>query len=384
MIIGLSKKNLYKICLIIWIVFSIFWGRTTIDEVVGDVAITIYSLGRAITYVLLFCIVLWNGLTKKETATIIIISVILLLSAVSSSEMVLFGVMLFVIASPKINPDELLAVYFKTHLFILMVTILLAWTHIIDTNIMSRGLIQRNSFGFSHPNSFGGEVITVVICYVTRRWKKMKNYELIAIVGLGYCFLQAANCRMASLVLVIYTICFLIIKNIYKYKVNVVFIKNVVVLMFLTIVLLTVYMTFFYSYQNKILQIIDGIFSYRFSVMNAVYRVQGIKLFGQKIIDDTLVGIDNSYARVLLIGGVIPFLILVTFSWKLCNEFAKKNEVKYLLAFATIVLSGFIENNFFRVENNFCFIIGGAYLLSSYYEQRRKKYHGKNIVRERI
>lgn len=384
MIAKLNRKNLYKISLIIWIVSSIFFGRTTIGGIIGNIAITIYSLGRITTYMLLFCTILWGGLKKKEITKAIIVLVILLLSAASSGEIVLVGVLLFVMAAKNINPDEILTVYFKIHLAVLLITVILAMTHIIDMNVMNRGPIQRYSFGFSHPNGFGSEVLTVVVCYVTKKWNKLKNYELVVITGLGCFFLQVADCRMASLVLILYVICFLTIKNIYKYKVNVVAIKNVVILIFFAVILVTVCMTFFYSDQNNVLRIVDKIFSYRFNAMHTLYKVQGIKLFGQKILDDTLIGIDNSYARVFLIGGIVPFLILIVFSVRICNIFAKRNEVKYLLAFATIILSGFIENNFFRIENNFCFLIGGAYLLSGYYKRRRKKHNDKNFIGKTI
>ena len=135
---------------------------------------------------------------------------------------------------------------------------------------------------------------------------------------------------------------------------------------------MTIFAIIWYSNQNKILRFVDAILSYRFDAMHVIYESQGIRMFGQRILDKTFVGIDNSYARVLLINGFVPFAILVLFSNSICNEFAKRGEIKYLLAFGAIMLSGFIENNFFRIENNYCFLIGGTYLLSRFYTRKRK------------
>lgn len=372
MTVKISKKILYKFCLTMWIVCSIFFGRTTINEIIENTAISIYSVARIATYALLVCIILLGSITKRETVGIMVISVFLILSAVFSGEVVLVGVLLFVVAAKNIQSDDILAVYFRTHLLILLTTITLAMTHIMDTNIMRRGLIQRNSFGFSHPNGLGGEVLIVCICFVTIRWEKLKNYELFSVICLGFFFLQAADCRMASIVLALYMFSFFIIKNIFKYNVRVIFIRNVVILIFLVIVLITFFGIFFYSRENYVLRAIDKIISHRFDAMHTVYKMWGINLFGQKTLQNAI-NIDNSYARILLFNGIIPFSILVVFSVGVCIELAKRNQVKYLLAFAAIMLSGFIENTFFRIENNFCLVIGGTYLLSSYYEHRRKK-----------
>lgn len=372
MTITLKRKDLYRICLVIWIISSVFFGRTMINGIIGDVALTIYSWGRIVTYVLLFCMMLRGGFTRRRTMEIIVISATLLFSMASSGEVVLFGVLLFVVAAKNVYPDEIVDVYFKTHLVVLIITVIFAMMHIIDMNIMHRGLIQRNSFGFSHPNSFGGEILTIVVCYITAKWEKLKNYELFIIIGIGLLFLRASDCRMASLVLILYALCVGVVKNIYKYNINIIVVKNVVILTFLVVIFVTVSMTMFYSDQNRIFRIMDGILSHRFDLMHSLYKFQGIKMFGQKIFDDNLVSIDNSYARVLLISGIIPFLILILFSISICNEFAKRNEIKYLLAFAATILSGFIENNFFRIENNFCFVIGGVYLLSRYFGKKKE------------
>lgn len=386
MSLKLTRKGLYEICLITWIIVSVFFGRTTIDAVIGSTAITIYSLGRILIYVFLFCAILWGGISRKETIEITLLSITLVLSAVNSGEVVLLGVLLFVAAAKEIKADNIMLIYFKIHLFILIVTTILAFTNVIDMNVMSRGMIQRNSFGFSHPNGFGGEILTIIVCYVTLKWKKIKNIELMMITILGLVLLQEADCRMASIVLGAYVLCIWMIKNIYKFKVNVNAVKNIVMLIFFMILAVTIYAVVWYSYQNKTLRLVDSILSYRFDAMHSIYKSQGIRLFGQKILNEAAIRVDNSYARVMLINGFIPFVILALFSVNTCKVFAQKDEVKYLLAFGAIMLSGFIENNFFRIENNFCILIGGTYLLSSISKEKLRNglSHDKDINRTRI
>lgn len=383
MTLKITRKNIYMFCLTVWIVVSVFFGRTMIGDVIGTTAITFYSMGRILIYALLLCVVLCGRINRNETLVLMLVSIILILSAMNSGEVVLMGVMLFVVAAKGINSEEIMQTYLNTHIAIVVTTTILAVTHVIDMNVMSRGLIQRNSFGFSHPNGFGGEILTIIVCYVTKKWGKLSNLELVVCSAIGLILLQKADCRMASTVLILYTLCVLIIKNFYKYRVNVNLIGTVVKAIFVVLLAMTVLAIIWYSYKNMALRIIDSVLSYRLDAMHTIYEVQGIKLFGQKILDDTFVGIDNSYARVLLISGFIPFAILVIFSIAVCNEFTKRKELRYLLSFAAIMLSGFIENNFFRIENNYCFLIGGTYLLSHIYTKKIYVYD-KNINREKI
>lgn len=372
MTLKITRKNVYMFCLTVWIVVSVFFGRTMIDDVIGTTAITIYSMGRILIYALLFCVILWGRISRNETISLMSVSIILILSAMNSGEVVLLGVMLFVVAAKGINSEEIMQTYLKTHIAIVVTTIILAVTHVIDMNVMSRGLTQRNSFGFSHPNGFGGEILTIIVCYTTIKWGELSNIKLMLFTAIGLIFLQKADCRMASVVLILYILCVLIIKNFYKYRVNVNLIGNAVKAIFVVLMAVTIFAIIGYSYKNTALRIIDSVLSYRFDAMHTIYEAQGIKLFGQKILDETLVGIDNSYARVLLICGLIPFAVLAVFSITICNEFTKRKELKYLLAFAAIMLSGFIENNFFRIESNYCFLIGGTYLLSHIYTKKRE------------
>ncbi len=375
----LKRNKLYNICLFSWILISILFGRTTLNATLGEIGTYIYSFGRLLIYLLLCLLILWGGLSRKKTIIIVITLIFLFISVNASGELVLIGIVLFVAASNKIDTKEIILIYLKAHILVTLLALIFALINFTDINIMHRGIIQRNSFGFSHPNGFGSEILTIMICYVSYRWNKIKSLELFICEIIGVLVLYPADCRMATAVLSFFIIITFIVKTFISYKINLKVIWNISLFMFITIILFTIYVSIFFSKENFLLNTLDYILSFRFSAIDAIYQIQGITLLGQKVLNTNLVGIDNSYARILLINGLIPFIILVIFCINIQYQFYKHKDIKMLLAFMAISLSGFIENNFFRIENNFCFLVGGSYLLSTYHMKKGQKIHDKNI-----
>ena len=375
----LKRNKLYNICLFSWILISILFGRTTLNATLGDIGTYIYSFGRLIIYLLLCLLILWDNLNRKKIVLILITAMFLFISVKESGELVLIGILLFVVASNKIDTKKIISVYLKAHILVTLLALIFALINFTDINIMHRGIIQRNSFGFSHPNGFGNEILTIMICYISNRWNKIKNLELFICEIIGVLLLYPADCRMATAVLSFFIIITFIIKTFISYKIRLKMIWDISLFMFITIILFTIYVSVFFSKENFLLNTLDYILSFRFSAIDTIYQIQGITLFGQKFLNTNLVGIDNSYARILLINGLIPFIILVIFCINIQYQFYKHKDIKILLAFMSISLSGFIENNFFRIENNFCFLVGGSYLLSTYHMKKGQKIHDKNI-----
>ena len=381
--VTLKKNDYFYFSIACWVIISIIFGRTTFSSLIGVWSTRIFSLGRIAVYLLLFIYIYKMKYTRKELVLTSLIIIVLLITAKNSGEIVLLGIVLFAFASKNSNPEAIIDVYFWVHLFVSALTVLLAVGGIIDVNLMNRGVILRHSFGFSHPNSLGMEILIIVICYYLKRWEKISSVEIIIGMVVSGFFLKLSDCR-TTLLIVVFFFAFLWIEKLFlKFKKSTRILYYLTLMIFIVLQIITIFMIFFYNSENVIMNRLNNIFSGRFYIMHEHFLKNGISFLGVSPSEIELMGIDNSYARILLVNGFFPWIILMMFSFYMCRQFYKNKSDKFFIAFIAMALSGFMENSFFRTEYNFLLIIGGIYVMKRY-SQRKDIQNDKNIIREKI
>ena len=174
----LTRKNVYYICIMLWIFISIFFSRTTVTEIFPTSNI-INSFGSYIIAGILAILIMQDKYGKKAFLTIVLIALIVMTGTYFSSINAFIGLFLFCIASKYGEARGVVKCFLTSHLFIVVLTCFLSFIGVISANTMYRGMVVRNSYGFYHPNTFAMEISILLFCYFYLRWEKINIKDYI-------------------------------------------------------------------------------------------------------------------------------------------------------------------------------------------------------------
>lgn len=356
----INQKKIFYLCVVMWLVFSVFFGKTTLQSMCGISSISIYTYGRYFVYLVLLILFLKKEYKQTALIAIFFAATAVCATIIFSGEKVLLSILLLCAVADKVKTKELVKIFLCTHLCIIFLTAVLSGTGIISENVMNRGAVIRNTMGFSHPNALGIEYLIVVFCYFYLRWNKAgcKDYILISLATI--IFYKYTDCRTDTLIIIFFLISIILIKSV-KVRLKLTLAYWIANFSILVSVGATLFTLFFYDKTSKIMCIADEMFSFRLSKIHICFLEYGLTLVGQR---SNIEMIDNSFARVLLINGVFPFLVLVIFCVICARVLYKNKNICMLLIFSGIMLTGFMENIIFRMEYNFVFIVVAGYILS--------------------
>lgn len=358
---GLNQERCLGLACWIWIIASVLFGRTTLEGLSFLSSTLLYKLGRYAVYVLLIAIILRYARpnTQKRFWIMFVVALALGISLLCSKEVVLVSVLLFVCASVNARPSRIMKAYFVAHLLVLVITVFLSTIRVIDPNVMHRGETVRRTFGFIHPNAVGSELCVLTNCYLVLRGKKLSRWEILGGYLLSLVVFLLTDCRMAFIVTVFVLSGALVVKSA---KADIV--KRYLPVITYVILGGTIIASLFFSFvdNNKfvLLNKLDVVFSYRFDYMYASFQELGVSLFGKPATANTL--LDNSFARVFFINGLIPYLLFVGTCLQVTRIFVWRRNSLLLIVWCGILLSGFLENSLFRMEYNWAFLVAGSML----------------------
>ncbi len=352
-----KKEKIFYFCIILWIVFSVFLGRTTITERIKN-NLLFYTYGRYLVYVILCLLLCFDTYKKTSFISIIISASIFLVSAFLSREKVVISVLLFCIASKYAKPKKVVKYFLITHLLIVTFTMILSSCGIISENLMHRGEIARLSYGFSHPNAIGVEMLVILLSYFYLRQQKIRWIDYILWIIILIWFFDRTNCKTTIIVAVLFLISFFITNffNSKKLHQRIYWFSNIILI---TVVASSLYLTFFFDEQNRFMKKIDILLSFRPTIMFQAYQNFGISLFGHHV---DLNMVDNSFIRLLLLNGLLFFCLYIIFLCVDLRYFYKRRDTIGLLIMTAMILTGFCENVLFRMEYNFPLMLAANYM----------------------
>ena len=350
-------------CIYVWIFSSVLFGRTTIESALGAVSHYIYQFGRYAVYAALAASILCCNRPDKRMHfwCVVVTAAVLAVSVLFSREVVLISILLFTCAARNVRPRRIVMTYFAAHLSVVAITLLLCLFGDIDPNVMHRGSVIRRTFGFNHPNAFGGELCVLSYCYLYLRGMALTYKEIIAGYVITVVLYLQTDCRTAFMVLMLILTCVLVLKyfgteRLAKY------LPGVAYTVLGIVVFAGLFFSFFDNDKIPLLNKLDQIFSYRFDCMYDSFKQLGVSLFGTRAKETTM--LDNSFVRVFFVNGAVTFVILVAFCGLTTHCFSKSKNVILLLTWCAFILMGFMENTLFRVEYNWAFLVAGSMLLS--------------------
>lgn len=274
----------------------------------------------------------------------------------------------FIFAAKDIDFKKILRTYFWTVLLLMLTVNVLTLIGKIPNLTFFRDGKTRVSYGFTYPTLEAAHIFYFVLAYTVYKKFKLNWIQDIIIALLGYFIIVKGDARLDGYMT--FAILFVVIfkKLIFKLlsKLN----NFIPAILTLTVIVGFLMLSHNYNAMNPIEFKLNSLLSNRLNLTQQGLLEYPVKLFGQHVQMQSFAGyaglamtqtswlvknyfyIDNSFAQVLLINGLVLFVIvlLVFFynSWK----FMKEEKFSFVIVLIFLAITGSIESYVLQFSYN--------------------------------
>lgn len=289
-------------------------------------------------------------------------SFICALIGLNSGDTSLLFLILFICAGKDVNLRGIAKTVLTVSAIVFLLDIVLlhfSIASLININD-SRSLFGfRTSLGFSHPNTFGRQLMVIGFAVAILWGTQKRGLTTLCLLGLSILTFALADSR-TSLLGIFLTIGIIWLKEPQSpYDRNRLFL--LVEILVLLLFCFSIYVMVFYNPESPFFNWLNKLTSYRAEFWHGYYSYYSLSLFGCKIDPGVVRNIyggsaqlDGSYPTMLLEFGLVPTLIFMCLIIALFEK-AKKSTgsiIGVLLLF-TALLIGLFENSAFSLSFNF-------------------------------
>lgn len=301
-----------------------------------------------------------------------LIGIILLASMIESGNKQLIVITMFMLMSKDVKSRPLMKIYLSISILVLLFSYFstkMGW--IIDLTY-TRNMIERHSYGIVYPTDFAAHIFYICCAYVFLRFKKFNLLDMLFLLTIALLVYRQTDARLNfGMILLLIVVGFLGKKG----KLG--FVNAIAWLVPILSFLFTYMASKFYNPVSYAFNLLDKLFSGRLGIVQGILEQNGVKIFGQKIIEHGWGGsgfylntniykysyIDSAFMRLLIIYGVLAcllFLLIISLLlWK-------NKNIKTVLIVILVLLSGIVEQHFIDISYNPFFIL----LASEYFNKK--------------
>ncbi len=350
------EEFIYYTAFFLYTVFGVF-GRTQFEKILFIDANLLYSVIRYICVVLLICKILMQSYTVRSALIALIVFFCMFISWRMSGNNTLAFTCLFIIAGQNVKIRRLAVISLVTTLIASSITVLfsvLGELHVETAWNRGEMVGVRYALGFTHPNSLGGVLVQICVAIVLLQSgkKRLHVVTLIPIIISAAICISVADSRTAAMALLILGVIEVTNEVIIERRSHYIPIicTTLIVLFFVSSILFMIY------YNNDIswMQNLNKMLSSRLSLGNLFYKLYPPTLFGRNFANMPIVLsidggrsflVDNSYMKLILMYGTIPFLIVVVGTFMLLTKTIQAKRYYFLLMMITFMyLYAFTES----------------------------------------
>ncbi|GEP18440.1 hypothetical protein [Pediococcus pentosaceus] len=264
---------------------------------------------------------------------------------------VLLGLIMF--SMKEVNVKKLL---FATLFTILIgITIIFSLSEIgkLPNLVYYRAGIARQSFGMIYPLSMSTYVFFISVC-ITLLFRKKKIITVTILLILGYLSYIATGSRNDAITIILLAI--IVVWDSWLEKISLLE-TNFLSIIIIMLAVLVNFVTELVPYGTRLYDILNALLSGRMNLQDTLLNSYGVNLFGHYIIENGNGGyegqerilkyfyIDNSYARLLFLGGLLLFImVMVIFFWRI-STLSREGFVVVALVFAVVCINGFTQES---------------------------------------
>lgn len=293
-------------------IFFLAWIIMLVHICVANSSYSSYSF-KYVSYVGLIIIlskIVITKYTKKEMVIALFILVFSIISSYKTSDMRTVWFALFLIGAKNVDFDKIVKVTLYTMILCCIIFIIISLFGIVSVSSISDVKGVRYSFGLGHPNMASAyySIIISLFCYLRKDKIKIWNIVVFFVLGIGVFFLTKS---MTGIIL-----CSFYLFLILLFKLDLLKIKVIKDLIFITLILVIAFFTIAPIVYNNSLSKINELLTGRISQSNYYIKKYGVNLLGNNVFSDlnkktTDNILDNGYIRILMVNGIGSYIFIL-------------------------------------------------------------------------
>ena len=270
--------------------------------------------------------------------------------------------LLYIVSAYRVDINTVSKIIFVVELCLLIIIPFLSISNVIDTIYLyssERGL--RSSLGFSHPNRFGINVLTLCSAYSTFRFPKVKFYDIAFYIFCCIAVSNISDSRTSSLLILLLPCINLLVK--YLKKCNKIHLLYYIFIVIYFVLLLSSFsITILYNSNSSWQYNLNNLLSNRPFLWNYYYEHNLFTFFGRPDYSSiAMLGvnnfvIDNSFIKLMIVYGIVPLFIFIFIYFKIF-QFILKYTYMNVAGLFVIALSSFFEQISLSITLNYFILL---------------------------
>ena len=304
----------------------------------------------------------------KRGSVAAMLGALLAVSYLQCKTSVLLVTFVFIVLGKGISFKRLAKIAFAVYSCLFLITVACALTGQIDVMMKVRDDGQlRSSMGFTHPNRFSTTLFQILVAWLVVRYPRFGAPELGACAAAVALILAVADSRTTALAVIAMAVLIFLAIRLERRGEGRKFVVIAGVVVFVLIAA-SIYFMVGYNRGNSFQFQLNDALSSRLSLAHSYYDTYPPKLFGQSFTKgvryrfDAGGGssgliVDNTYARVFILYGIVPALIFIAglvFLFK--REFDRGHVRPELLFLVVFLIVGFAESFVLNLSMDFALI----------------------------
>lgn len=362
-----SSETLYYVAFGLYI-FVYGLSRTNFDEFLFVSADAIVDVGRIACVLLLATKLLIQRYSRKQLFGLFAVGAIALAALYMTKDWNLVLLYFFVAAGRDVSIKQLAYIALPIQIGMLLITVTFAGYGLIESRYLYRsydGILQlRSSMGYSHPNSFGQSVLSVCCSYAILRFPKFNIADLgIYTFGAAVCYFFAdsrTSIACIAFLAILGIACMMLDRRKSLGKM-----AGIAVVISFCAIAFSLSMMVFYDASVQLMRDLNSMLSARLSLMHTYFQNYPIRPFGYASRTVVLAisanymqyGPDNAYARMVILDGLLPALVFISFYLATFVHFAKKKRFdSCVFALLIFAVAAVMESYSLSFAANYCLV----------------------------
>lgn len=360
-------KYIFYTAFIIYLVTHFLTG-TMYVYIFYDIGLSIpYRIMMVAVALAIIKILFFNRISNWQELTIeILVGLLLAVTAINSQTMDLLYYYIMILAAKDLDFKQILKVFIYIEVFMLLFSafsVYMGWIlEVVNMRTGNTGI--RLSLGSVYPTDLAARIFYISLAYVTLKKFKLSLPEYISLLAIGTFIYFVTDTKVDALLVLLLIIVSASYNAVTRilYKVGV----NTITLIAGVIIGIEILLTYLYTANSRILNIINSALSGRLNYGHTAFKKYNVTMFGQFIKERANGGIhkekfnyffiDVSYLRVLMFGGVVAFVALVIMLIYLANKFMNDKTICLLVTLLFAALSSLIDQHLMELSYNIIFI----------------------------
>ena len=271
-----------------------------------------------------------------------------------------------ILAAKDLDFKQILKVFIYIEVFMLLFSdfsVYMGWIlEVVNMRTGNAGI--RLSLGSVYPTDLAARIFYISLAYVTLKKFKLKLPEYISLLAICAFIYFVTDTKVDTLLILLLIVVSAFYNMVMKllYRIG----ANTITLVAGAVVGIEIVLTYLYTANSRIFNIMDHILSGRLKYGHMAFKDYNVTMFGQFIKEYANGGIhkekfnyffiDVSYLRVLMFGGIVAFVALVIMLIYLVNKFIHDKTICLLLALLFAALSSLIDQHLMELSYNIIFI----------------------------